>query len=67
MRKIHRYFVKSMQDTFGNTKAELITDRQARNLGYYNDFYHTTDEHDIYVDGFDSKQEAKVFMYEVLE
>ncbi len=67
MRKIHRYYVKTIHDDFGNADAELLTGRQARNLGYYNDYYHTTDEHDIYVDGFDSKQEAKTFMYEATE
>lgn len=67
MRKIHRYYVKTIHDDFGNTDAELLTGREARNLGYYNDYYQTTDEHDIYVDGFDSKQEVKVFMYEALE
>jgi hypothetical protein len=67
MRKIHRYYVKTIHDDFGNSDAELLTGRQARNLGYYNDYYQTTEVHDIYVDGFDSKQEAKAFMYEVLE
>ncbi|WP_304341117.1 hypothetical protein [Metaclostridioides mangenotii] len=67
MRKIHRYYVKTIHDDFGNTDAELLTGRQARNLGYYNDYYQTTDEHDIYVDGFDSKHEAKAFKYEILE
>lgn len=54
MRKIHRYYVKTIHDDFGNSDAELLTGRQARNLGYYNDYYQTTEVHDIYVDGFRS-------------
>ena len=43
MKKIHRYYVKTIHDDFGNADAELLTGRQARNLGYYNDYYHITD------------------------
>lgn len=67
MRKIHRYFIKTIHNDFGNTDAELLTGRQARNLGYYNDYYQTTEEHDIYVGGFDSIREAKAFVHEILE
>ncbi len=31
MRKIHRYFIKTIHDDFGNTDEGLLTGRQARN------------------------------------
>lgn len=62
MRKNYRYYVKTTQDDFGGIETELITGRQARITEYNAGDFYIKDEEDIYIDGFESIEEANAFI-----
>lgn len=62
MRKNYRYYVKTTQDDFGGIETELLTGRQARIVEYNAGDFYIKDNEDIYIDGFDSIEEANAFI-----
>jgi len=63
MIKIHRYFVVTKQDKNGSDELEIITGREGIEQGFYDGYYKNDPDFDLYIDGFNTKQEAKTFIY----